>query len=209
MAAPLLERLVKAVEGKRAFHRLEVLLHLEVGLELAVQLQELVESADVLLSHVEGELLVVGLLREVLINFLAAKVEEPPQFFVVRPAFKQLLVLQLRAILGVAAHQELAQEDAGVEALANRRVDHRRVVLNAFDFFAEFLERRHQHWVQFLGQVNVIMFFAVGQVDDLALQLQQGLHERNIKVFREEIHVVLVVFAFLGAHVVGVFKLQR
>ena len=119
MAAPLLERLVKAVEGKRAFHRFKVLLHLEVGLELAFQLQELIKGADVLLSHVEGELLVVGLLREVLINFLAAKVEEPPQFFEVRPAFKQLLILQLRAVLCVVAHQKLAQEDAGVEAFAD------------------------------------------------------------------------------------------
>ena len=85
----------------------------------------------------------VRLLGEVLINFLAAQVEEPTQFFVVRPAFEKLFVFQLRAVLRVVAHQEFSKVDAGVEALADRRVNHCCVVLDAFDFFAELLERGH------------------------------------------------------------------
>ena len=100
-----------------------MLLQLEITLEFAIKQQKLVEGANVRVRQLKRERLVVGLLREVLVEFLAAEVEEAAELFNVRPRLEELLVLELGAVLGVVAHQELAEEDARVEAFANRAVD--------------------------------------------------------------------------------------
>ena len=117
--APLLERFVKLVEAERPLALFEVVLQLKVLLQLSPEVQELIEDLDVAIGQLEGEGLVVRLLTEVLVNFLSAKVEEPSQLLHMRPVVKQLLELQLRPVLGVVAHQELAQEDARVKPFPN------------------------------------------------------------------------------------------
>jgi hypothetical protein len=144
-----------------------------------------------------------------LVKLLSAQMPEAAQFLDVRPLFKESLVFELGAVLRVVSHQELGEEDAGVEALTDRRINHSLVLNNAVDFLGELLEGRYEHWVQFLREVDVVMLLAVRQVNDLSLQLQKRLHKSNVEVVTEEIHVFFLVLAVLRVHILRVVNLSQ
>lgn len=65
----------------------------------------------------------VGLVLEVGVELLPTQVEKAPQLLNHRPLHEQRLILKLRPVLRVVAHQVLPQEDTRVEPLPDRCVN--------------------------------------------------------------------------------------
>ena len=107
-------------------------------------------------------------------------------------------------MLGIVAHQELTQVDARVESLPNAGVKDVLLFNDASDLTRELFKGRDKHWVQFLREVDIVVLFAVGQLNDLSLELEERLNEGNLEVIGEEIHVFLVVLLIhLITHITG------
>ena len=65
----------------------------------------------------------------------------------------------------------------------------------AGDLLGKFFERRHEHRVELLRKVYVKVLLASWQVNNLSLKLEERLHEGDVEVLREKIHIV-VFFRF-------------
>ena len=83
---------------------MEIILSLEVFNQLAFHLKESVKSVNVFLYVMLGEVGLVRLDAEMLVNFLLFEREEPPNLLDARVLYEGLGVLQLSSVLGVVAH---------------------------------------------------------------------------------------------------------
>ncbi len=70
-----------------------------------------------------GEMVVVRLQHEELVDLGSLAQEEAADFLCLGVLLEEVLVLRLLAILRDIAHQELSEEDAGVEPLSDRGID--------------------------------------------------------------------------------------
>ena len=77
------------------------------------------------------------------------------------------------------------------------------------DLLGQFFKRRHEDRVELLRKVDVKVLLASWQVNNLSLKLEERLHEGNVEVLREKVHVV--VFFRLELVILGIaqsFNLQ-
>ena len=77
------------------------------------------------------------------------------------------------------------------------------------DLLGQFFKSRHEDRVELLRKVDVKVLLAAWQVNNLSLKLEERLHEGNVEVLREKVHVV--VFFRLELVILGIaqsFNLQ-
>jgi len=76
------------------------------------------------------------------------------------------------------------------------------VVSHPENFTRQFFEGRHQHGVQDLSQIDVVVLFGVWEFDLVTLHPEKRLDELDAEVFTKRVKVFLFVILFT---VVGLF----
>ena len=130
----------------------------------------------------------VGLQRKMFEDLLSLLHKEAAYFFNLGELLKKFAIFKFGTMLGIVAHKVLGQENAGVESLSNRRVNSClvRFVCKTVNVAGKQFNSRQKHWVQFPGQINIIVFFRVGQFYYVALNAQQIFDVARLEVVREK-----------------------
>lgn len=162
----------------------ELCLDVETRGKLAPALHETVQRLEVYLQLVLAEAALEVLEAEVLVDLRLAVLEETADFLNARLVDEGLAVLALDAGVRVVAHQILREEDGGVEALLDSRIDGHLSALQTDDLLRQCLEAWHKYRVDLACKVNVEVFagFRVWQRDGRCNGPQQRFGELSLLV---------------------------
>lgn len=161
---------------------LEVWLPLEVLLQFSLHLQEAVQRLDVILDLFLGEVGLVGLDAEVLVDAILPIAEEPPDLFGPGKLLEELLIFILVTVHGVVAHQILSKEDARVESLLDVKVFVFLLADEPVYLARELLKAWNQHGVDGVGKVDVKVLSGLLDRHDSRLSSQDLLDQSLIIV---------------------------